>query len=834
MRALLIEDDNAMARSVELMLRSEGFDVYTTDLGEEGTHLAQLNDYDIILLDLKLSDMSGFEVLKSLRLTKVQTPILILSGNEIVEAKVMALGFGADDYLTKPFHKDELIARIDAIMRRSNAHSQSAAASGNLVKHDFLTNLPNRVLLRDRLRQAIVSAHGQSSHLAVLFLDLDHFKNVNDSISYSVGDKLLQAVSERLAVSLQTSAIVSRQGGDEFVVLVPDVASAGDAGIVAQKLLAALAPPFVIDGHQLHITGSIGISTYPEDGEDEDSLLRNSDIAMYYAKKNGRNNYQFFKPAMNTRAVERQFLDSGLRQALEKGHEFTLHYQAKVDIESGVIKGAEALLRWVHPERGLVSPEQFIPVAEESGLIVPIGKWVLREACRQASSWKEAGKRPVPIAVNISAIEFRNPGLFDCIRDTLSDFRLEPDCLELELTESALMHNAESTTAELIKLKNLGIRLAVDDFGTGYSSLSYLSKFPIDTLKIDQSFVRRIGIDPTADTIVAAVIGMGTGLKLCVTAEGVETEQQLAFLRSQHCNQGQGYYFARPMTGSAFEAMLDEWQTGKGAALLAAKNKLLPEPEETQLDRFNASFSVVPARTVDQIQQAQRIRYQVYCVENKFEDTANHSDGLEHDEFDSHSVHSLLVHRASGRAMGTTRLILPVRGALENSFAVQQVCNNSMLKRLPLHLTAEVSRFSISKEFRRRKTDTLYEGEVSQSEARGHLRSSVPLMSIGLIQALVRMSAEHGITYWCAAMEPKLLRLLAAIGIRFEPLGSLVQHHGMRQPCYCEVTPMLNRVKDEQRELWEILTDAGTPNRREWQNDPVVYTGRRGAGSGTI
>ena len=439
-------------------------------------------------------------------------------------------------------------------------HDISAAQAmrmkmAHLAHHDFLTDLPNRVLLNDRITQAIALAKRRGTHLAVLFLDLDNFKHINDSLGHETGDKLLQSVALRLSACVRGSDTVSRLGGDEFVVLVTEDKYAEDAALTADKILAALAAPHAIDKRELHVTTSIGISIYPTDGEDTETLIKNADTAMYHAKEKGRDNYQFFRHEMNVRAVERHVIESHLRHALER-QEFVLHYQPKVNLATGAITGAEALLRWMHPEWGVVLPERFVPIAEDCGLIVPIGRWVLREACAQARRWEDAGLKPASIAVNISALEFRRGDFVEGVRAILRETGLAPRCLQLEITESVLMHNAESSTAILQQLKDMGVQLAVDDFGTGYSSLSYLHLFPIDVLKIDGSFVQDIGSINGNGSIVSAVIAMGTSLKQRVIAEGVEKQGQLAFLKAQHCEEGQGYFFSRPLVAEEFAALL--------------------------------------------------------------------------------------------------------------------------------------------------------------------------------------------------------------------------------------------------------------------------------------
>jgi EAL domain-containing protein (putative c-di-GMP-specific phosphodiesterase class I) len=348
---------------------------------------------------------------------------------------------------------------------------------------------------------------------------------------------------------------VSRQGGDEFVVLLLDLEQAEDAAVTARRMLEAVAQPHSIDHHDLHVTASIGVSIYPDDGLDADTLIKNADTAMYQAKENGRRSFQFFKPAMNVRAVERQFIEEGLQRALER-REFVLHYQPKVNLTTGAITGAEALLRWTHPTRGPVSPVDFIPVAEDCGLILPIGAWVVREACAQARAWMDAGLPVTSMAVNVSAMEFRNKNFLNGLFAILAETGLDPRSLELELTESVLMKHAASAATILQTLRKRGIQAAVDDFGTGYSSLSYLQKFPVDAVKIDQSFVRQISTTGDDTTIVKAVIGMARNLKLRVIAEGVETLEELAFLRAYRCDEAQGYYFSRPVLPQQFAIML--------------------------------------------------------------------------------------------------------------------------------------------------------------------------------------------------------------------------------------------------------------------------------------
>ena len=438
--------------------------------------------------------------------------------------------------------------------------SQSRAMAlkmAHLAQHDFLTDLPNRVLLTERLAQAIGLARRHKSQVALLFLDLDHFKHINDSLGHTIGDQLLQSVAERLSGCVRISDTVCRQGGDEFVILLAEIAQPHDTTLVAEKLIEAFAHPHVIDGQELHVTLSIGISVYPDDGDNVEVVMQNADTAMYHAKESGRNTYRFFTSEMNTHAVHRQQVESSLRRALKQG-EFFVVYQPQVDLASGLMTGCEALIRWHDPNLGLLYPIQFVPIAEECGLIIPIGRWVLREVCRQTQVWLEHGLFALPVSVNISALEFRHKDFLAGLALILKETGLPAAYLELELTESILMHDAEVSSSMLQALKTMGVKLAIDDFGTGYSSLSYLNRFPIDTLKIDQSFVRDIDRESGGGTIVSAVIGMGINLKQRVIAEGVETLAQLEFLRARHCAAGQGLWFSEPLPATDFARLLRE------------------------------------------------------------------------------------------------------------------------------------------------------------------------------------------------------------------------------------------------------------------------------------
>jgi diguanylate cyclase (GGDEF)-like protein/PAS domain S-box-containing protein len=441
------------------------------------------------------------------------------------------------------------------VSRDVTTRKEAEARIEYLASHDSLTGLPNRVMFAELLNHVLAASSRNQRKFAVLFIDLDRFKFINDSLGHEAGDTLLREVASRLKGGLRASDIVARLGGDEFVMLLQDLRGVEQAGRIARKLLSAVIKPVMIQGQECRVTASIGISVFPDDARDESALMSHADIAMYHAKEEGKNNFQFYDGRLETLSLERLTLETRLRRAIERD-ELSLHYQAKLDLASNAIAGVEALLRWNSAELGSVSPAKFIPVAEETGLILSIGKWVLRTACAQSIAWQRAGLPPVRVSVNLSPRQLGDPELLSEVRTVLANTGLQPDLLELEVTESSVMHNVERALEVLSSLKGMGVRLAIDDFGTGYSSLAQLKRFPIDTLKVDRSFIRELPADSEDKAIAEAIIAMGKTLCLTVVAEGVETPEQKAFLRERACDQMQGYHFSKPIAPDEFAELL--------------------------------------------------------------------------------------------------------------------------------------------------------------------------------------------------------------------------------------------------------------------------------------
>jgi len=678
---LVVDDDDIGRVLTHQCLAGAGFSVLEASDGIKALEAIQKQRPDIILLDVEMPNLDGFDTCRQVRATpeSATVPILMATGRDDTESIDKAYAAGATDFATKPLNQSLLPHRLRYMLRAGNAFTdltiaQRIARMGNwqwhiesdtfawsdqvyeilgldshtvlptrevllqrvheddrdhvtnclvdvanngqrvstvhrivltdqsechvqqqieavldgtgkvtrvvgtlqditerrlseekirqLAYYDSLTALPNRESFKQHLDRAIAHAARHERNLAVLFLDLDDFKRINDTLGHTVGDMLLQAVGERLITSVRASdsVNVARLGGDEFTILLSEIGDAEDAARVARRIISTLTKSFCLDGHEAFTTPSIGITLFPQDGEDTETLLKHADLAMYAAKRSGKNLYQFFDASLNDAALERLTRDNLLRKALER-NELFVHYQPQMDLVDGRIKGVEVLLRWRNPELGMVSPAEFIPLAEENGQIVPIGEWVLRTACTQMKSWRDEGFALSRMAVNISVVQFVRPEFPDLVAQVLHDTGIEPGVLELEITESLLAKDVDKAVSTLHALKDIGVQLSIDDFGTGYSSLSQLKQFPIDRLKIDQSFVRDITTDPDDAAIAKAVIGMANNMNLSVCAEGVETEAQMRYLASENCDEMQGYYLSRPVPPDEMGSLLREHQS---------------------------------------------------------------------------------------------------------------------------------------------------------------------------------------------------------------------------------------------------------------------------------
>jgi diguanylate cyclase (GGDEF)-like protein len=554
---LLIEDNPGDIRLIREMLADGEDPVFRLDcVGRlsQGLEYLATRGADLILLDLSLPDSFGLETFLRVYAHSPKVPIIVLTGNDDQSVALSAVKTGAQDYLVKGKIDRELLLRSMQYSIERKRYQEQLEFQAN---YDALTGLPNRNLLHDRLKQSVFAQRYVRS-IGVVFIDVDHFKFVNDSLGHNTGDKLLQCVAERLSQSVRDGDTVARLGGDEFILILNDQTGEEFIYRAMQRIITKVSEPIVLDGHELLVTCSAGVSLYPQDGRDVETLLKNADAAMYRAKEKGRNNFQFYTAEMNLQVNERLKTEASLRRALER-REFELYYQPRIDVKSGRLVGCEALLRWQHPERGLQLPERFIGLAEETGLIVPIGEWVLKKACAQAKAWQKSGS-PVAVSVNLSMRQFKQDALVNAVDAALREAGLAPHLLELELTESLVMHDSDLAIRVLARLREIGVEISVDDFGTGYSSLSYLTRLPISALKIDQSFVQAIqGARGANEGIVAqAIISLGHNLKLKVVGEGVETEPQFRFLERHGCDEVQGYYFGKPLPVLEFEQFLEE------------------------------------------------------------------------------------------------------------------------------------------------------------------------------------------------------------------------------------------------------------------------------------
>ena len=573
---LVVDDDPMIRVLVTETLQQIGFAVEEAENGKQAIDFLERCQPDVVLMDVLMPEMDGFQACQAFRALPQgkHVPVLMMTGLDDIASIDHAFEVGATDFITKPLNYAILGHRVRYLLRTMQAFEsvrKSRRAIHHLAFYDALTNLPNRRLFGDRLQQAVESARRNNKLMGILFIDIDNFKRINDSFGHSVGDKLLRTVASQLVICLRRCDSVSREldedsisvarlGGDEFTVLLTHLEKAEDAARIAKRIIDAVSVPFLMGDEEVVVTPSIGIAVFPYDGDGVEDLVKNADTAMFHAKENGRNNYQFYTNSMSATAFERLSMENALRKGLGNG-EFEMYYQPKVDLVSNRAIGLEALVRWNHPDMGLVSPMDFIPLAEETGLIVPLGEWVLRTVCSQMRDWRDAGLEPLRVAVNLSACQFRQTMLSQMIKRMLRETGIAPEWLELELTESVIMDDIQTSSTLLRELKKMGVHISMDDFGTGYSSLSLLKRLPLDTLKIDQSFVRDITTDADDAAIVDAVISLAHSLRLRVIAEGVETSEQLEFLRSRGCDEVQGYLYSRPLTVAGIESWLQAFNS---------------------------------------------------------------------------------------------------------------------------------------------------------------------------------------------------------------------------------------------------------------------------------
>jgi len=573
---LIVDDQEEDVHLLKKMLADAGYtSVASTTNPLEVCALHRQHQYDLILLDLQMPIMTGFEVLAELKEIEPQGRLCVLVVSGEPAAKLRALQSGAKDFVSKPFDPIEVRTRIYNLLEVRLLYKEAERQLLHLAHHDPLTGLPNRKLFYELLGGALVRAAEHHWSIAVLVLDIDRFKNINDTLGPEMGDELLRQCGNRLRNCLRFNYTISRLGGDEFGLILAPAKMPDESSEVASKIRETLRQPFILNGHEVTVTVSIGITICPLDAADASALVQNGDTAMHRAKEAGRDTYRFYTPQMNYRAMERLDTEGALRKALERD-EFILHYQPKVNLATGRIMGVEALLRWQRPGLRLVPPLDFIPILEETGLIIPVGNWVIQTACRQVALWQRTGVGSICIAVNLSSRQLSHetintqtqrateqyaidPQLLEFEVETVRavrDNNIDPALLEFELTESLLMSHAQKSVAILQRLKKLGIGLSMDDFGTGFSSLAYLKRFPIDTLKIDRAFVRDVTVNSDDDAITLAIIAMAHNLKLKVIAEGVETVEQLRFLRAHECDEAQGFYFSRPLPAMQISKLL--------------------------------------------------------------------------------------------------------------------------------------------------------------------------------------------------------------------------------------------------------------------------------------
>ena len=561
-KILLVEDDLFYEDYLSEILVGEAKGSYELShvvRVQDGIEHLEQDNVDVILLDMNLPDCNGPDTICEVHRQASSTPIIVLTEYDDNELASQALQSGAQDYLVKDhIDRSTLERSIRYAIERNRLVEQleqSKRLERHLAYHDALTKLPNRHLFHDRLQQALAQSQRSGKLTALLFLDLDGFKRINDTLGHGIGDQLLKSVAKRLKSSVRQVDTIARLGGDEFTIVLLEISHTQDAKNVARKILKVVSRPYKIDDHELFVTASIGISIYPGDGADIESLIRKADIAMYRAKGQGKNDYQLYKLSMDAKFSERLTLENSLRKAVEN-NELVAYYQPQVDLRTGQITGVEALVRWQHPKLGLVPPDKFIPLAEETGVILEIDKWMMKTACHQIKSWEKEGIANIRVAVNLSTRQFRQKNLTETVARILKDSTVQPGNLCLEITENEVMQNIETTVEILQALKKMGVFLSLDDFGTGYSSLSYLKRFPIDVLKVDRAFVSGIPSDRDDTAISTAIIVLAHSMELKVIAEGVEESEQIAFLQSLHCDEIQGFYFSRPLNAETITGML--------------------------------------------------------------------------------------------------------------------------------------------------------------------------------------------------------------------------------------------------------------------------------------
>jgi diguanylate cyclase (GGDEF)-like protein len=566
---LVVEDDPAEASSFRHMLESsnaQSFEVVQAASVEEALRMLFERPYDALLLDLTLPEGHGLDTLMRAKVAAADAPIVVLGAEASEDEAVQVLRAGAQDYLAKEECNARLLARtISQAVERHRIRSELLAARQQAhfaATHDALTGLANRESFLEQLRSALTQAERDRKSLALLFIDLDHFKAINDSLGHSAGDQLLKFVGDRLSTVTRESDLVARLSGDEFALFIRDVGDAHVPAAVTQNLMQVISEPYLLQGNESWITASIGVAVFPIDGSDAEELLRNSDMAMYRAKLNGRNNFQFCTEPMNAAASRRLLIRSRLREALEQDR-FHLEFQPIRNTRTGKVTAVEALLRWTDSRARDVGPAEFLPIAEDTGLMVPIGQWILRAACVQGRAWQDQGFRPIRIAVNVSGRQLRQHNLVSTVGEILRDSGLTPGCLEIEITENALIHGDNYARRALDDLKEMGIGLALDDFGTGYSALSYLREFPFDRVKLDKSFIEGIATDSETTVIASAIVSMARKLKLSSLAEGVETEDQAAFLSGVGCDEIQGFLISPPLPADEIPKCLNREKTGE-------------------------------------------------------------------------------------------------------------------------------------------------------------------------------------------------------------------------------------------------------------------------------